>query len=51
MTWIKSIDLGFEEVMPVFERRYLIKDSIGLCSAQIFGVYAPEALGVLVWLT
>jgi hypothetical protein len=51
MAWIINIDLGFEEVMRVFERRYLTKNSTGLCSGQIFVVYAPEALGALAWLT
>ena len=51
MAWVISIDLGFHRVMRVFERRYLTKNSTGLCSGQIFGVCAPEALGVLAWLT
>ncbi|UCG63620.1 MAG: hypothetical protein JSW12_13160 [Deltaproteobacteria bacterium] len=36
-------------IMPVFERRYLKKDSTGSCSGQICGVYTLEALGVSVW--
>jgi hypothetical protein len=38
-----------KEVMPVFERRYLKRNSAGSCSSHRGGVYSVEALGVSVW--
>jgi hypothetical protein len=35
-----------KEVMPVFSRPYLRKNSTGHCRAPIFGVCDDEALGI-----
>ena len=37
--------------MPVSERRYLKRNSTGLCNGQIFGVYAHEPLGICTFLS
>ena len=43
---VKYSKLRLEEVMPVFERPYLKRNSTGHRSEPIFGVYDDEALGI-----
>ena len=43
---VKCTEGRDEEVMPVFERSYLKKNSTGHRSELIFGVYDDEPLGV-----
>jgi hypothetical protein len=39
-----------QEIMVVFERRYLTRDSTEAYRGQLFGVCASEAIGLLIWL-
>ena len=41
----------FEEDMRVFEKRYLKRNSTGLCSGQKLGVCATELMGISLSLT
>jgi len=38
------------EAMAVSERRYLKRNSTGLCGGQIFGVYTNEFMGIFSFL-
>jgi hypothetical protein len=43
---MKCTERSLKEVMPVFERPYLKKNSTGHHSDPIFGVYDDELLGI-----